>query len=580
MLDRLRRAAARLAVVAGLPLVVGCAGSSAGTGSATGLAGGAIGCPEGPRHTLDCRGVLAQFARDLKADLNAMAKVQAGAAVTTTKLIEADALSADIIQQHYQTCSLYNACVISRRDFSAKMDRLHRMQLEIRRVLATGGITAIAAQQNIQIGAPPVGGGDAGGSYPPAGGDFSSGSDFSSGGDVSSGGSDVSSDSSEFSTGGTDVDSGGAIPPSEPVDTSTSEPSTPGSTDGRPASVTTQLDAVLDALRTGAGAERGRSSTGGPGTDLDGALRSMLSTLKQGIAARDPARAAGRAVVANVTQKNQPFSGALGTVLQERLQGVVQGGAVFAPPARTRGVTIKEVSGTARPNEPGALPAMYGSDIAIAGTYQVQGERIDLELTAVDPDGRPLAQAASAIPTAAVPAVPTTPPDNAGDTTALLQAIESQLGPRARGEARVEVTTSRPGAGASYQLGEEIRYFVTSTTDGYLYLFHVDADNAATQLYPNEFQPEARIRRGAALEVPPAGAPFRLEASPPFGLETTVAIVTSTALDVGALEAIGRGLSHPAQGTLRGVAVRPAAGAGAGTSRSLVWNAVTVLVRP
>jgi hypothetical protein len=223
---------------------------------------------------------------------------------------------------------------------------------------------------------------------------------------------------------------------------------------------------------------------------------------------------------------------------------------------------------------------MYGSDLAIAGTYQVQGPQIELELTAVDGSGRQLGQVAQAIPAAAVPAVPTAPPENATETNALLQAIERQLGPRARGDARVEVTTDRPGAGAAYRLGEEIRYFVTSTTDGYLYIFHVDAQNAATQLYPNDYQPEARIAVGAALEVPPAGAPFRLEASPPFGLETTVAIVAPAPLDAAALETVARGLSRPAQGTLRGIAVRPAPTAGPSGSRALVWNAVTVLVRP
>lgn len=551
-------------------LLAGCAGS-AGTGSATGLSGGAITCPEGPRHTLDCRGVLAQFARDLKADLNAMAKVQLGTALTTTKLIEADALSADIIQQHYQTCSLYNACVIGRQDFSAKMERLHRLQLDIRRVLATGGVTAIAAQQNIQIGGSPFGtpppgpGIDNPFPAPPAEG----GGVPLPGGDVPVPGNEPPVSGGGFPT--APVDAGTPGLPSAPIPAGFASPQAP----------TTQLDAVLDVLRAGAGVQRGGSSPPGPGAvNLDSSLTSMLASLKQVVAAQDPARAAGRAVVANITQKNQPFAGALGAVLQERLSGVVQSGTVFAPPPRTRGITIKEVSRAARPNDPAALPAMYGSDLAIAGTYQVHGPQIELELTAVDGSGRQLGQVAQAIPAAAVPAVPTAPPENAAETNALLQAIERQLGPRARGDARVEVTTDRPGAGAAYRLGEEIRYFVTSSTDGYLYIFHVDAQNAATQLYPNDYQPEARIAGGAALEVPPAGAPFRLEASPPFGLETTVAIVAPAPLDAAALEAVSRGLSRPAQGTLRGIAVRPAPTAGPSGSRGLVWNAVTVLVRP
>ena len=142
-------------------LMAGCAGGS--LGSATGLSGGRVTCSDGPRQTLDCRGVLQQFARDFKTDLSYMSQIQLGAAVATSKLIEADALSGDIIQHHYQTCSVYNACVISRQEFAAKMDRLHQIQLEVRRTLGLGTTTAVAAQQNIQITQP---------GYPQPGGGF------------------------------------------------------------------------------------------------------------------------------------------------------------------------------------------------------------------------------------------------------------------------------------------------------------------------------------------------------------------------------------------------------------------------
>src|SRR5512140_945006 len=59
----------------------------------TGLMGGQIMCPAGPRPTIDCRGVLQQYARDFKLDLNAMSKVQGSLGLTTTQLTQADALT-------------------------------------------------------------------------------------------------------------------------------------------------------------------------------------------------------------------------------------------------------------------------------------------------------------------------------------------------------------------------------------------------------------------------------------------------------------------------------------------------------
>ena len=171
----------------------------------------------------------------------------------------------------------------------------------------------------------------------------------------------------------------------------------------------------------------------------------------------------------------------------------------------------------------------------------------------------------------------------------------NQLGPRAQGDSKVEVTTNRPGAGANFRLGEEIRYFVTSTIDGYLYLFHIDADKNVLRIFPNQYQRQAKISAGVALEVPPPGAPFKFEASPPFGLETTFAVVTSAPLDEKDFQMVESGFAKPKQEVpalvaTRGISVRPveAAPSAPGSASTpapaapaqLVWNSVTVLIRP
>lgn len=555
--------------------LVACTG--AGGGSATGLTGSAVTCPEGARPTLDCRGVLQQFARDFRTDIAALATGQAGAALGTTKLIETDALSSDIIQHHYQTCSLYNACVITRGEFAARMDRLQQLQLDVRRTV--GSATALAAQQNIVINQPaPVG-------SPPA----------PAPSDVPPGGfppppQDVPP-SPPTPGGSSEPDPGQG----EPVATQSNTGMAPGGgmASGSPA---TKLDVILAILREGSRVLGGPvpastptsptppyapPSYAPPTQDLDARLRFMLALLKQNVASRQPAFASGTATVGNFTETGQPYAGPVGAVLQERVNAIVQQGRTFqAAPLRTRGVSVKEVAGIQNPNDPRSLGRIYDTSIAIVGTYRPQPGQVGLSLTALDSNGNQLAEVTESIPAAAIPAVIPTTPANANDTTDLLDALQ-QLGPKAQGSARVEVTTNRPGAGASFRLGEEIRYFVTSTMAGHLYLLHIDAEKNVTRIFPNEYQRDARVQALMPVEVPGPGAPFTFEASPPFGLETTLALVTAVALDEASLQAVGTGLKRPTPEALagtRGVAVK-AARPGS-SAPAYVWNTITVLVRP
>ena len=136
-----------------------------------------------------------------------------------------------------------------------------------------------------------------------------------------------------------------------------------------------------------------------------------------------------------------------------------------------------------------------------------------------------------------------------------------------------DVTTNRPGEGASFRLEEEIRYLVVSTTPGYLYLFHVDAEGRVVRIFPNDHQSNARIE-ATSLEVPAGDSPARFEASPPFGLETTVALLAGSPLEPRTLREIATALSQAA--TSRA----PVAGASAAPLAGLLWGSVTTLIRP
>jgi hypothetical protein len=318
-------------------------------------------------------------------------------------------------------------------------------------------------------------------------------------------------------------------------------------------------------------------------------LKALLTTLKQNVERRGTTRGSGQTVVGNLAEEGQPWSSPVGAVLRDRIASLVQTEGIFKPVPQTRGISVTQVAAVQNPNDPRALGAMYGADMSISGSYRVQQDQVNVQLAAIDNQGNQIAQATGQVPTQSIPNVLAATPVNASQTKEVLGGL-NQLGPQAQGDERVEVTTNKPGAGASFRLGEEIKYFVKSTLSGYLYLIHIDADKKMTRIYPNQFQREARISAGVPVEVPGAGVPFKFEASPPFGLETTAALVTTVPLDEKDFQMLEGGFATPTQPlptlvATRGIVVKapgtstPSAPAPASAPR-LVWNTVTVLIRP
>jgi hypothetical protein len=317
----------------------------------------------------------------------------------------------------------------------------------------------------------------------------------------------------------------------------------------------------------------------------------MLISLKRDIGSTNAALASGQAVVGNFTEEGQSWSGPLGAFLRDRVATLVQTEGLFrsASGTQARGITLKQVAVVENPNDPKVLGALYGSDLAITGTYRPESDRVAVQLTARDAGGREVAQASKTVSARAIPEGVAALPTNSANTSQLLDSL-NRLGPKSQNGTKVEVTTNRPGAGASFRLGEEIRFFVTSTMDGYLYLFHVDADKGVLRIFPNQYQRETKIRAGSTLEVPVPAAPFKFEASPPFGLETTFAIVTAVPLDEKDFQVIDSGFARPKQEVPVLVASRglsastgdqslPAA-TGVKSAPPVVWNAITILIRP
>ncbi|MGH7307632.1 MAG: DUF4384 domain-containing protein, partial [Candidatus Rokuibacteriota bacterium] len=120
-----------------------------------------------------------------------------------------------------------------------------------------------------------------------------------------------------------------------------------------------------------------------------------------------------------------------------------------------------------------------------------------------------------------------------------------------------------------------------ATMAGHLYLFHIDAERNVTRIFPNEHQRDARVQGAAPIEVPGPGAPFTFEVSPPFGLETTLALITAAPLDEASLQTVGIGLKRPTPEAVAGARAIAVRGVPAeSSSPAYVWNTVTVLVRP
>lgn len=90
----------------------------------------------------------------------------------------------------------------------------------------------------------------------------------------------------------------------------------------------------------------------------------------------------------------------------------------------------------------------------------------------------------------------------------------------------LEVWTDKP----VYQIGEAVTFYFRSSRNAYLTLLDVGTSGNLRILFPNRFQQEHRVTAGRVYAVPSKGAPFRIEANGPPGLERVKGIATSRPL--------------------------------------------------
>ena len=103
------------------------------------------------------------------------------------------------------------------------------------------------------------------------------------------------------------------------------------------------------------------------------------------------------------------------------------------------------------------------------------------------------------------------------------------------GQARpgtLSIVTLLDRADATYGVGETLRVAVKSNEDAYITVFNVGASGRITQLFPNAYQSDNRIRAGETLEVPSAASDSRIKVTGPVGNELIKVIATSKPLTV------------------------------------------------
>jgi len=82
-----------------------------------------------------------------------------------------------------------------------------------------------------------------------------------------------------------------------------------------------------------------------------------------------------------------------------------------------------------------------------------------------------------------------------------------------------------------FNVGELIKFNLNIPTKGYLNIINVDAHDAVTVIYPNQFNPENRINAGT-INIPGDLMAFDIEATKPAGESLTVFVITTKPLNL------------------------------------------------
>lgn len=167
---------------------------------------------------------------------------------------------------------------------------------------------------------------------------------------------------------------------------------------------------------------------------------------------------------------------------------------------RTRGLKLAQKSADA------AMAAAPTGDYVLSGRYWQLGEKVDLQLTLKDGDGRAESwQGYIRITSIDLPVEPANVYPTERET--------DNLGPISL------LIRSNRGADPVYRTGQKMVLFVEASQDSYLYCFYRQANGTVMRVFPNRFHRDALIPGGRTQHIPSAAMDFDWIVEPPTGVE-------------------------------------------------------------
>lgn len=91
------------------------------------------------------------------------------------------------------------------------------------------------------------------------------------------------------------------------------------------------------------------------------------------------------------------------------------------------------------------------------------------------------------------------------------------------GDIAIDLSTDK----LTYAEGDLVEITVSADLDCHLRLFSLGADHQTYQIFPNQHQPEAAVKKGVPVRLGGAGGAFKLRAKAPLGNEILMAVASS-----------------------------------------------------
>ncbi|WP_420548337.1 DUF4384 domain-containing protein [Curvivirga sp.] len=160
------------------------------------------------------------------------------------------------------------------------------------------------------------------------------------------------------------------------------------------------------------------------------------------------------------------------------------------------------------------------SDFLFKGTYWDQGKYVELRMMLKNASGKRVKAKALVLK------------ESIGDALTLLpdEDLLSVENPNFAGPLGLYLSSDR-GNNPVYEIGSDLNLLVQLSEDAYLYCFYHAIDSSVVKLYPNSFQPDAKLTGEFLHQIPGDTMPFQLSLAGPTGVERIHCFATDRDVD-------------------------------------------------